>query len=56
MEPKVTDLLWPMAGTATATTGEKPSPINRGATTAIGTPYPATPCKNELKIQPKISS
>ena len=56
MSPYVTDQEWPMAGTATETIAEEPIPIRSGPTTAMGTPNPATPCKNELNTQPRISS
>ncbi len=56
MDPNVTDQQCPMAGTATATTGENPKPTRRGAATAMGTPYPATPWRKEENTHPKISS
>ena len=40
----------------TATTGAKPRPMSKGATTAMGTPKPATPCRKELKAQARSRS
>ena len=51
-EPKVTAQAWPMEAITTAATGAKPSPTSNGATTAIGTPKPPTPCKKLLNTQP----
>ena len=56
MEPKVTAQEWPMDTAAMATTGANPSPINSGATTAMPTPNPATPCKKALKAQASSSN
>ena len=56
MSPKVTDQEWPMATAATATTGAKPMPMSSGATTAMGTPNPATPCRKALNAQARSNN
>ncbi len=55
-EPNVTDHAWPIEGITTALIGENPSPISSGAVTAVGTPKPPTPCRNDAKIQPMSSA
>lgn len=49
ISPKVTDQECPTATATTDVTGEKPRLISKGATMAMGTPKPDTPCKKELK-------
>ncbi len=56
ISPKLTDHECPMAVPATATTGWNPNPMSSGATTATGTPNPATPWRKALNAQARIRS
>ena len=52
--PKTTEALLPRSATITAEIGDKPKPINNGATTAAGVPKPAVPSKKFSKNQARI--
>ena len=56
MEPKVTAQAWPTSTIAAALAGEKPISTRSGATTATGTPKPATPCMKPENAQPTTSA